>query len=65
MRKIDESNGFIDIVVTDKGKLPSSVDDLFIEYKWYGGENTVSKQLFLDEFVTRDLHNIEHLRNLQ
>lgn len=36
-----------------------------IEYKWYGGENIVAKQLFLDEFVNRDLYNIGKLENLQ
>lgn len=63
--KIDDSNGFIDIVVNDKGLTTSRADDLLIEYKWYGGDKTVSQKTFLDEFVKRDLNNIESLNNLQ
>lgn len=63
--KIDDSNGFIDVVVNDKGLTTSSADDLLIEYKWYGGDKTVSQKTFLDEFVKRDLNNIESFNNLQ
>lgn len=63
--KIDDSNGFIDVVVNDKGLTTSNADDLLIEYKWYGGDKTVSQKTFLDEFVKRDLNNIESFNNLQ
>jgi hypothetical protein len=37
---------------------------LLIEYKWYESGN-IPKDLFLDEFVNRDLNNITNLKNLQ
>jgi hypothetical protein len=37
---------------------------LLIEYKWYKSGN-IPKDLFLDEFVNRDLNNITNLKNLQ
>ena len=58
--KIDGSNGFIDIVVRSDAS-----SDLLIEYKWYAGTNQISKETFLDEFIKRDLVNINSLDEVQ
>lgn len=61
VNKVNGANGFIDVWV----KGTKQADDLLIEYKWYGGDKTVSKDLFIDEFVLRDLNNITDLKQLQ
>jgi hypothetical protein len=53
------TSGRIDVVVKKSG-----LDDLLLEYKWYGS-GVVDESLCLDEFVTRDLFNITNLNNLQ
>ncbi|MCG2617748.1 fibronectin type III domain-containing protein [Terrimonas sp. NA20] len=38
---------------------------LYLEYKWYSGSNRIPKNVFLEEFVQRDLGNMVSIDNIQ
>ncbi len=56
--KSNGKGGRIDLITND-------TPPLFVEYKWYGGSDGVARDLFVDEFIRRDLNSITDLRQLQ
>jgi hypothetical protein len=56
--KSNGKGGRIDLITND-------TPPLFVEYKWYGGSDGVAKDLFVDEFIRRDLNSITNLSQLQ
>lgn len=54
------TGGRVDLMIVDDAN-PNIADNIWIEYKWYGGDNTVSKATF----IKRDLAQIADITKLQ
>ena len=61
--KIEEriAGGRVDLMIVDD----IEGNHTWIEYKWYGGQNGLSKDFFINQFVGRDLSGISNLQKLQ
>ncbi len=57
----------IELRLSNGRRIDVAVDNppMWIEYKWYGGDDKIKQSLFIDEFVNRDLAGITDLKQLQ